>query len=178
MDGDFSAGLPEKFWEKQKCAEGRIAIENTSESLSLLYCFALLPFPPSYLSPDLWDGLSREGQVGRRRGGCGSGKGRQDPPRLSGAGSAARSAGAVASSAQASLQPRAARAGRRLSATRGKSSLIFPGPLPSGQVCSATPPLPVWKPLQPQIRMGKVPDGFPLHLAVQCFALLVCKSTK
>lgn len=31
---------------------------------------------------------------------------------------------------------------------------------------------------QLQVEKGKVPDGFPLHLAVQCCALLVCKSTK
>lgn len=150
------------------------------------------PFPPhSCLSPELCQRLSREGQVGRRRGGWGSGEGRQDPTvfmsrgapeptrvRLCGVGSAARPAGAVASNPQASPKPRAARAGGRLLAAGGKSSLTLAGPLPSGQVCSAIPPLPVWKPLQPQTGMGKVPDGFPLHLAVQCFALLVCKSTK
>lgn len=164
--------------------------ENTSESLSLLYCLASsLSTPPSprlpRLSPELCDRLNREGQVRRRRGGWGSGEGTQDPTRFVSrgapepAGVRLCSAGSVsAPQVQSPAIPRPARAGGRLLAAGGKSSLMLPGPLPSGQVCSAIPKLPVWKPLQPQTSMGKVPDGFPLHLAVQCFALLVCKSTK
>lgn len=49
-----------------------------------------------------------------------------------------------------------------------ESSPFGPAPLP----------LSVWKPLQPQTGTGKVPDGFPLHLAVQCFTLLVHISIK
>lgn len=47
MAGDLSAGLTEKFREKQKRAGGADRDENTSESLSLLYCL------PSSLSPPL-----------------------------------------------------------------------------------------------------------------------------
>lgn len=40
-------------------------------------------------------------------------------------------------------------------AVGGKSSLMLTGSLPSGQVCSAPPPLPVWKPLQAPDRDGE-----------------------
>lgn len=133
---------------------------NTSESLSLLYSFPLL-------SPELYTRLSRAGEVGRREAEWSAGGGRQDParslscetchpePAEAGTPRHPRPGPQVQSAAQPQAPPgprprsSAAWAGWGLSAVGGKSSLMLTGPLPSGQVCSAPLPLPVWKPLQP-----------------------------
>lgn len=135
--------------------------ENTSESLFLLYCLpSSLPSPPpSCLSPELCDRLSREGQVGRRRAGWGSGEGRQDPTGFFLSRGVPETAGvrlcpagaAIASNAQASAEPRAARAGgREALGCRREEQPHAPWPAPFGPgllsdssaTCLETPPAP------------------------------------
>lgn len=168
---------------------GTVRAENAPQKFDFSFSY-----PCTRVNPELCKRLSRAGEVGAGwvadmilSGPCPV---RRVPPRLQRSSCAEigdpgtpwhpRPCRRCRAQPRAPTGPRgcAALTGWRFSTVAGKSSQTLACSPPSGQVCSAPLPLPVWKPLQPQTGTGKVPDGFPLHLAVQCCALLVCKSSK